>query len=90
MPDGGSLLVYRIDCMLAVLDLSDGKMGKDFGMERFGSGTTHCLQQMLLTRNGEYLWTSNDESRVSQWSVRDKALVQASGVLKSGINCICD
>jgi hypothetical protein len=90
MPDGESLLVYRIDFKLAVLDLTDGKMGKDFGMERYGWGTTHFLQQMLLTIDGEYLWTSNDESRVSQWSFRDKALVQASGLLKSGIYCICD
>ena len=83
-------MVYKTYFRLATLDLTHGTMGGGFGIAQVGWGTTNCLGQMLLGRDGEYFVTSDEDRRLSWWSVRDKALVQESRLLKAGIYCICD
>jgi hypothetical protein len=54
--------VYRIDYKLAFLDLTDGTMEEDFGIARPSWAIPMCLHSMLVTKDGEYLFTSDGQS----------------------------
>lgn len=55
-------MVYRIDYKLAFLDLTDGTMEEDFGIARPSWAIPMCLHSMLVTKDGEYLFTSDGQS----------------------------
>jgi WD40 repeat protein len=87
-PGDQSLFVYGRHCVLKLIDLTDGRVIKDFG--NVHSSNAYWFQGILVTRSGEYLFTSGNNGGFKQWSVRGRALVQDFDKLTPQINCVCD
>jgi hypothetical protein len=87
-PGDDSLFVYYVNCGLKLIDLADGGIIKDFG--RCHNGIPHYSRGMLVTRDGEYLFTTSYEGGLNQSSVGAKTLVRDFGNLGQEIFSICD
>jgi hypothetical protein len=83
-----SLFVYDVNCGLKLIDLSDRGIIKDFGTCH--NGKPHYSRGMLVTRDGESLFTTSYEGELKQWSVGAKTLVHDYGNLGQEILSICD
>jgi hypothetical protein len=87
-PGDDSLFVYDVNFGLKLIDLADGVIIKDFG--RCHNGKPHYSRGMLVTRDGESLFTTSYEGDLEQWSVWAKILVHDFGNLGQEILSICD
>jgi hypothetical protein len=86
-PGDESLFVYDNGCHLKLIELTDGTTVHDFGRVHYS--ITDGFQQSLVTRDGEYLFTSCYHGFLQQWSVRGRALVQDFGELSYNIWSVC-
>jgi len=68
-----SLFVYGFKCNLKLIELTGGTTIKDYG--RVYDGYAQGYKQILVTRDGESLFTTNIEGSMKQFSVRGGALV---------------
>lgn len=87
-PGDKSLFVFDGECNLKLIELDYGKRIKDFG--RVHPGDVDHFQRTLVTRDGEYLFTSDNGGGLKQCSVRDKALVQRWMELSLGLMSVSD
>ena len=87
-PGDETLFIYNHKCNLKLIDLIDGRIIKDFG--QCHNGGASGLQNMFVTRNGEYLFTSDKSGRFKQFSVRGRALVQDLGKIANSVYSLCD
>lgn len=83
-----SLFVYDFQGNLKLVDLADGTTIHDF--TRGHPEANDRFQEILVTRDGEYLLTTSDERGFKQFSVRGRALVRDFGRLAGLIMSICD
>jgi hypothetical protein len=67
-PGDQSLFVFGRHCGLKLIDLTDERVIKDFG--NVHSCSAYWFQGILVTRSGEYLFTSGNNGGFKQWSVR--------------------
>ena len=88
-PGDESLFVYDKSCNLKLIHVIYGTTIHDFGRVN-KSGFNYGVQGMLVTGNGEYLFTSSDAGEFKQFSVRGRALVQDFGNIAKDIWAICD
>jgi hypothetical protein len=87
-PGDESLFLYDENCDLKLIHLTDGTTIHDFG--RVHRGEVGGFQQMLTTRDGQYLFTSGKSHGLKQFSIRSRALVQSFGTIGGDIMFICD
>jgi WD40 repeat protein len=87
-PGDESLFVYDGECNLKLIDLTDGTIIHDFAL--IHKGFAYGIQSMLVTKDGEWLFTCSSDGKLKKWSVRDRALEQDFGKLAHRIRSICD
>jgi WD40 repeat protein len=86
-PGDESLFVFDCEGNLKLIELTDGTTVHDFG--RVYNGEVLGLEQSLVTRDGEHLFTSIDQE-LKQWSVRGRAPLRDFGELTHSIGSMCD
>jgi len=87
-PCDKGLFIYDQESGLKLIELTEGKIIKDYGMIQDSGG--NLPQRMLVTRDGKYLFTGHQDGKLQQYSVRARTLVQESSWTGLCICSICD
>ena len=83
-----NLFVYDGNSNLKLIDLTDATTVHY--LERVQKSRNYGHQSMLVTRDGEHMFTSSSNSELKQWSVRGRAIVRELGNITRGTKSICD
>jgi hypothetical protein len=87
-PGDENLFVYDRESNLKLIDLADGMTIKYF--RRVHYSEVPLFQMMLVTRDGQHIFTSSIFGGLKQWSVRERAMVADLSAELDYINCLCD
>jgi len=87
-PNDSSIYIYDCNCCLKEIRLADGAKIKDYG--KVHEKSANWFQRMLVTRDGQYLFTSSDDGNLKQFSVRGKTLVKNISIAGHEIWSICN